>query len=233
MSDVFALYKIQELELAIIGHTKRIKVINAEIENDAELHAAGALHSEAQAAFEESAKSAKDMELEIASVMDKRQAAEARLYSGEVTNPKELQDMQMETESLARRTTALETELSKIEAERDARKQTLDECEAALVAATERHQQDTQELVTEKTSLTESVNQLLSTRRSAVSDVPDALFKTYNDMRKAKANRPLSVLNEEACTVCGIEQNHIVIIAINRNEGPVNCQNCGRILIKL
>jgi predicted nucleic acid-binding Zn-ribbon protein len=52
-------------------------------------------------------------------------------------------------------------------------------------------------------------------------------------MRTAKSNRPVAVLREKACTICGIEQNSIVITAINRGEGMVNCQNCGRILIRL
>ena len=53
----------------------------------------------------------RDMELEIAAAVEKRQTAEQRLYSGEVQNPKELQDMQMEVEALARRKSVLDDEL--------------------------------------------------------------------------------------------------------------------------
>ena len=74
---------------------------------------------------------------------------------------------------------------------------------------------------------------MLARRKTSVAAIPEESIKTYNRMRTAKSNRPVAVLREKACTVCGIEQNSIVITAINRGEGMVNCQNCGRILIRL
>ncbi|MYI69727.1 MAG: hypothetical protein F4103_13620 [Boseongicola sp. SB0673_bin_14] len=73
----------------------------------------------------------------------------------------------------------------------------------------------------------------LSQRKAAAAELPADLFKTYNVLRVKKANRPVSVLRDDACTICGIEQNSTVITAINRSSDLVNCQSCGRILIKL
>ncbi len=233
MSDVAALYRLQVLELDILERAKRIKAINAQLEDDAALREAEAEDEEAQAALEEAEARVRDMELEIAAGLDKRQGAETRLYSGEVTNPKELQDMQMEVEALTRRKSVLDDELLKLKSERDELRAKADDTEARCSQVREKHELESKELLDEKETLTDTVNQLLTRRKSSVAAIPQQAFQTYNSMRAAKSNRPVAVLKEKACTICGIEQNYIVITAINRGEELVNCQNCGRILIRL
>lgn len=233
MSDVVALYRLQQLELDIIERAKRIKAINAELEDDEALRESAAENEAAQELYQAAEARVRDMELEIASSAEKRQSAETRLYSGEVTNTKELQDMQMEVESLTRRKSVLDDELRKLSAERDELRGKAEETEARCNEAREQRERESKELLEEKETLTESVNQKLARRKKSVAAIPEESFKTYNRMRTAKSNRPVAVLREKACTVCGIEQNSIVITAINRGEGMVNCQNCGRILIRL
>lgn len=233
MSDVLALYRIQLLELEIIDQTKRIKAIDLQLEDNAGLHEAEAAFEAAKVAFEEAVKRANEMNLEIATLIDKKQNSESRLYSGEVTNPKEMQDMQMEIESLARRNDVLDDELLRIISHRDACQATLSECESALSEIGEERKEENRNLLKEKKSLASTVKEQLSQRKAAVQELPAELFKTYNVLRTKKANRPISVLRDDACTICGIEQNSTVITAINRSSDIVNCQSCGRILIKL
>ncbi|MCY3978305.1 MAG: hypothetical protein OXG23_09420 [Chloroflexi bacterium] len=203
------------------------------MDDDEALRESAAEDEAAQELYQAAEARVRDMELEIASSVEKRQNAETRLYSGEVTNPKELQDMQMEVESLTRRKSVLDDELQKLSSERDELRDKAETTAARSQEARELHDQESKELLQEKATLTESVNQMLARRKTSVAAIPEESFKTYNRMRTAKSNRPVSVLREKACTVCGIEQNSIVITAINRGEGMVNCQNCGRILIRL
>ena len=233
MSDVLALYRIQQLELEIIEQTKRIKAIDLQLEDNAGLHEAEAAFEAAKVAFDEAIKRANEMNLEIATLIDKKQNSETRLYSGEVTNPKEMQDLQMEIESLARRNDVLDDELLRIISHRDGCQATLNECESALNDIGEERKEENKNLLKEKKSLSSAVRKQLSLRKAAAAELPADLFKTYNVLRVKKANRPVSVLRDDACTICGIEQNSTVITAINRSSDLVNCQSCGRILIKL
>ena len=233
MSEVLALYRIQQLELDMIDRTKRIKAINLQLEDDEALREAEAAFEAASAGFEDAAKRAKDMELEITSVVEKREASETLLYSGEVASPKEMQDLQMEIESLTRRKEALESELQRIVTERDDCQQALEGSEALLNEEQTARAAEKKELLKEKKQLTAAVKKQLKARKAAVKAIPADIFKTYNSLRTKKSNRPVSVLNDDACTICGIEQNSIVITAINRSDSIVNCQSCGRILIKL
>ena len=233
MSDVAALYQLQALELDILERAKRIKAINTQLEDDAALRAVEAENEEAQAALDAAQARVRDMELEIAAVVDKRQSAEARLYSGEVTNPKELQDMQMELEALARRRSVLDDELQKLNSERDELQSKADATDSRRQSVLAERELECKDLLNEKQNLSDKVGKLLERRRTSVEAIPQQDFQTYNSMRAAKSNRPVAVLKDKACTICGIEQNYIVITAINRGDDLVHCQSCGRILIRV
>lgn len=233
MSDVAALYRLQKLELDILERAKRIKAINAQLEDDAALREAEAENEESQAALETAEARVRDMELEIAGAVDKRQSAETRLYSGEATHPKELQDMQMEVEALTRRKSVLDEELLKLNSERDDLRGKAEDAADRCKEASAELEQANKELRDEKETLTDSVKQLLAQRKTSVAAIPQQAFQTYNSLRTAKSNRPVAVLKDKACAICGIEQNYIVITAINRGEDLVNCQNCGRLLIRI
>ena len=60
MSDVLALYRIQQLELEIIDQTKRIKAIDLQLEDNAGLHEAEAAFEAAKVAFDEAVKRANE-----------------------------------------------------------------------------------------------------------------------------------------------------------------------------
>ena len=233
MTDAAVLFRLQELELEILERAKRIKAINAQLEDDAALREAEAANEEAQAALEAAAARVRDLELEIAAAADKRLDAEARLYSGEVTNPKELQDMQMELEALTRRRSALDDELQRLVSERDEFQSKAEDADARCSQARAERELESKELTEEKQSLTDDVSQMLARRKTSVAAIPQQAFQTYNSLRAAKSNRPVAVLRDNACTICGIEQNYIVITAISRGDDLVHCQSCGRILIRV
>ena len=233
MSDLLALYRVQELELDIIARTERIKSINAEMAGDAALEEARANFEAAQAAHQDAAKRATEHEHEIRAVVEKRANSEATLYSGAVTNPKELQDLQMEVEALSRRKLTLDDEMLHLILERDDLGEQLETVQAGLSELTEAREEANIELQEEKEALTATVNEMLAQRKSQVAEISPDLFQIYIRMRAPKANRPLAALRDNACTSCGIEQNVVVINAINRNDGIVHCQNCGRILLRL
>ena len=233
MSDLLALYRVQELELDIIARTKRIKAINVEMAGDEALQDARMAFEAARDAHEEAAKQATEHEHEIRAVVEKRASSEETLYGGAVTNPKELQDLQMEVESLGRRKLTLDDEMLHLILARDELGEELNEAEATLEEMNAAQEESNIALQAEKGELAESVNELLAERKRRVADVDPDMFQVYNRMRGSTANRPLAELQGNACASCGIEQNVVVISAINRGEGIVNCQNCGRILLQL
>ncbi|MDE2819382.1 MAG: C4-type zinc ribbon domain-containing protein [Chloroflexota bacterium] len=228
-----ALYEIQKIELDIIERAKRMKSVNALLEDDDLLRQAKEEFAAAEAALDDNSKLLRDMEIQIEAVVEKRKATETRLYSGSVGNPKELQDMQMEVESLTRRRAQLDDQLLQLMITRDQTSQDREESKQLLEEINAQHDEEQRDLMKEKTALSGEIERLKTARKSALAKTPGAALQTYNNMRRAKGNRPVAVLREKTCTICGIQQDNTVLSAINRGEDLVNCSNCGRILLKI
>ena len=233
MTQARALHKVQVIELELIKLGKRIKSINSELEDQVELEKVRETYTGTEERLKESRKQVSEVELQIQTVVDKRKETEEQMYSGTVSNTKELQDMQMEVEALTRRQALLDEQLLQHIGEHDSADTEHSETAGLLEETTASHQARQDELMNEKTELKQEADGLLSDRRAAIKKVQEPALKLYKGMRAAKSNRPVSVLKDNACTICGIEQNHTVIVAINRSEQLVNCNNCGRILVKL
>ena len=228
-----ALYEIQSIELDIIERTKRLKSVNAQLKNDKLLRQAKKGFAIAETALNDNGRLVKDVENQIEAVVEKRKATETRLYSGSVGNPKELQDMQMEMESLTRRQTQLEDQLLQLMMARDDVSQEMDDSTQILEETKGQHDKQQQSLLNEKTALSGEIERLMIKRKRALEKAPAEALQTYDNMRKAKANRPVAVLRDRSCTICGIEQDGAVLAAIKTHDALVNCNNCGRILLKM
>jgi len=233
MSQARALYHVQEIELTVIEHTKRIKEINAQLEDNEIVQEAQKEFDRTKAKLDDATKTVKDVEHQIETVQTKQKATESRLYSGNVKNPKELQDMQAEIESLTRRNGDLDEKLLQLMMVRDEAQADHDQADTDLQSITADWEAEHQDLLEEKETLKSEADKLMADRKKAVQAVKPEAMKTYNSLRKSKANRPVAGIDEGACTACGIEQNNKIISAINRDDSLVYCQNCGRILVRI
>jgi len=231
MSNLVALYHIQQLELDIIASSKRIRAIEQQLEDDEAVRAAEANLAAAQEQYDDAAKRARVLEQDIASLQERRATSEERMYSGSIKNPKELQDLKMEQESLSRRSGVLADELGRINEEREAWQQTVAVCEQDLRAAHDNHSEGSYELRTERDRLKAEVAEQMVQRQRDIQQIPKELYRDYQQMRKRQANRPVARLQGAACSACGIEQHSTVVTAVETSTQYLNCQSCGRILV--
>ena len=103
MSQIKALYRLQKIDLDLDAQRRRVREINAVLEQDGGL---GDLRAEVaalqDALHEQEARSA-DLNLEIKSIASQTAQLNDRMYGGHVSNPKELQDMEGKIAELKRR----------------------------------------------------------------------------------------------------------------------------------
>lgn len=234
MSQARALYRVQEIELAVIERRKRIKEIDIQLEDDAVIQEAQAQLDDAHAHLDSILKQVKDVELQIEIVSNKQKATETRLYSGSVKKPKELQDMGKQVEALIRRREHLDDSLLEVMVERDDVTELHQLADEEFREVSETWEAEHAEQLAEKTQLTTESSNLMIERKDALKAVhPDAM-KEYNSMRSAKSNRPVATLEDKtSCSACGIEQNNAIISAVRKDDSLVKCQNCERILVRL
>ncbi|MCZ7542808.1 MAG: hypothetical protein M5R40_04390 [Anaerolineae bacterium] len=114
MGKANALYELQSLDLEIGAKKARLSDVNGALGDERPVQKAQAQLAKIEADLRPLQTRHTDLELEIKTLETKARTAEDRLYSGAVTNPKELQDMQSEVASLKRRRAALEDQLLEV-----------------------------------------------------------------------------------------------------------------------
>ena len=174
----------------------------------------------------------KDLELQIQGVSNKASSSETRLYSGTITNPKELSDIQAEIAALKRRRHSLEDglldamiSLEEAEKEQNESRSDLDAKEQAWVAKQEH-------LRAECETLTGRLDKLSAEREKLVLRADQDVLSVYAELWKRKGGLPVAEAKGGACGVCGVALPSTTQWKLRHAE-LVQCNNCERILVRI
>lgn len=232
MSQVDLLYRLQQIDDDIRSSKQRLKkVIQLQTEGDSLANAKQKAEM-ATSELRQWESRRNELNLEVRSVADKAERSESRLYSGTVTNPKELADLQHEIDSLVRRRSRLEDELleAMIMAE---------ESQEANAQASElfneiklKWEQDQSDLISEQTELISHIQELTTQRKHHVENISAASLAAYeNAIRRAGLTAVVSMTNGR-CRGCQVLVPKSLVKAADEGK-LVNCDSCGRILCPL
>ncbi|HTK17219.1 MAG TPA: C4-type zinc ribbon domain-containing protein [Acidimicrobiia bacterium] len=158
---------------------------------------------------------------------------DAKLYSGTVSSPRELQAMQADVEMLRRQRSDLEDqELEVMEA-----RELLDAQIAALAADTAVVQADIERLqgviAGAESEIDEELAKEDTARAQQASAVPDALLADYERRRAQNKGAGAARLVGTSCTACHLSIPSTEAENIRKGAGAVvaYCDNCGAILV--
>ncbi len=232
MSQVQHLYRLQQYDSEIAQKKRRLSEVIGLQRETAELLAA---RNRCTAADAEAAKWTTiqtDLNLELGGVNSKAKRSNQRLYSGQVTNPKELEDLQNEVEALGRRRSALEDELldamimlEDAQEEAASAQKELGEIEAAW----ERSQSSLQ---AEQNELAIDLHGLISTRDQQAARIDPEALAVYDSIRARKNGVAVVGLVNNSCMGCHVGVSANKALQAERGE-RVTCTGCGRILFPL
>jgi uncharacterized protein len=231
MNQAEALYNLQQIEMNILREQKRLDEIAALMGNNEAV-------TVAQAAVDASAKvlsplraKVRDLELEIQSNGQKSKNTEQQLYSGSVKNPKAMQEMQQEIVALKKRQGELEDKLLETMMLSEEAQAKAEQAEAHLAQTKATWESSHTDLLNEQAELNTKVEGLKAQRQTALKPITPENLKAYNALKGRKANQPMSPLNGNSCTLCGIEQTMNVVQQARHGEKLIPCINCGRYLV--
>jgi len=232
MNQARILYQLQEAELRIRKHTQRIAEIDAQLQNNTAIQQAQAAVDAAEEKLHPLQTQQRDLELQVQSTSQKRQQTETRLYSGSVTNPKELQDMQNEIESLKRRRDDLDFKLLVVMEEIEGVSATLQQVEEQLNHTQEIVAAENKDAVTEKEGLQSEVAEAQSERETLLEQVEAENLQRYERLKPQTRNRPVSrLVSDDMCEACGIQQIGTYAREIRQSKEILTCRNCRRMLV--
>src|SRR3970282_1189282 len=108
MSRASQLFRLQEIALELDTHRARLETIAEALQGSPTVQAAYRRMDEADGQLAAGRVGARSLEYDNQALSEKIAEVEKRLYSGAVTHPKELQDLQKDIESLKHRRATLE-----------------------------------------------------------------------------------------------------------------------------
>ena len=189
-------------------------------------------HAEAQASLDAVVRDQTKLETEIQQIDDKVSHEQGRLYSGEVSNPKELANIQAELDALRRRKAHLEDqELEVMEQREGIEKEhgdlfsSLQDLDAKIAEATQRRDAASIEIESELKRLGDERARLTPTLNGEV-------LEMYEDIRARRGGVAVGALVDGTCRACGLPLSPAQRDEIKRSEDPIiRCENCRRLLV--
>ncbi len=230
MSQSFKLFRLQQIDTTIDKGQQRLSEIDRLLKDDLEIRLSKQKLERAQKIKFESEKDLRLAEAEVKEQRIKIERSQAALYGGKVINPKELQDLQHESEALRRYLVTLEDQqLETMLA--------LDEADSQFSAA-ESHQVDTEKQVaSQKEQLDIQRSELIhdleineSEREAAVSNIDQYDLRQYERLRKHKNGRAVARIVDKTCAACGSTLTASTYSSAKVPTKITRCNSCGRIL---
>lgn len=168
---------------------------------------------------------------ETAQVSSKLEAEQAKVMSGVVTNPKEVQHITREMDALRRRKDKLEMEdLELMERIEKARLQ-VGKVEVALQQLASQEHALTEEFKSAGGQLQSAIEELTSRRAVLAESIPADLLARYETLRESKGGMGAATLVGTACTACRVELPAERLEELRAQGGIVVCPACRRLLV--
>lgn len=224
------LYALQQLDSRLAGLERTLATLDDGTQLRAQAEQARTAEESTAADLKAGQTRLRDLELELQSVVDKARKLETEMYSGRVTNPKELSAMQDDVGALGRQRRRIEDEmLSLMEAGEGLAKEV--GILAAQRQARERETEDHQVQYQAHTrALTEEIAAVRAERNARAAEVDPDLLRRYERLRERKDGLAVAAVVNGICEGCHVAIPEGRIADIVEGERLYTCEECGRIL---
>lgn len=230
MSASLGLYRLQLVDSRMDEIRARLEEIRQTLENDEEMRWVKKQASETEAALTLSQHTLKQAEAEVNKQKVKIEQSEANLYSGNVKNPKELQDLQNEVAALNRHLETLEDRQLEAMLEEETAEQADQAVLNKLEQVKARLADQNQTLTVEQNNLNKELEKLESERQATLSPLDASLLTVYDDLRRQKRGVAIVAVSDGACAACGKTLTPSQMQSAHSTSQIYNCPTCGRIL---
>lgn len=230
MALVDDLAALQDLDDALAKDAARLREMRAQMRESEEVAALRAAAQESEKALAETRRALHDLEVEAQSVSEKRKAGRDRLYSGKVANPRELQNLEAESEALGRRLAQLEDQVLECMMAAEQATSHRDQLVARLQEQVAAEGNRMRDLSAQAEALRQQVLQRQELAQRLRAGLPTATLAQYDGIKARKAGRAVARLRHGVCSACGVQVPTHVVQRAQQREGLVSCPSCARLL---
>jgi len=224
------LFLLQQLDTGLDNAQYRIQEINNLLQNRSALDEAIIIRQEMESLHAENSKSLKIAEGEVSLQNAKLEQNQQKLYSGIVTNPKELEDLQMESNSLTKYLHVLEERQLEAMIVSDQSRSDFEAASVRLDEITRNMENEHSELNQEKSILEAEITALAGKKKRYLEkeDLPD--LSIYQSLRESSGGIAVTLMIDSSCSSCGASIPSAIEQAAKAPGKLAFCPTCKRIL---
>jgi len=230
MSDSLNLFRLQKLDTRLMQIESRQIAIAQALESNTQLREAKATLEIALSSKQKIAREFKNSESDAAEKKIKIEQIGSSLYGGTIHNPKELQGLQDELESLKRHLANLEDhELEEMIALENAQKD--------YNLASERYKEifdrvslENSDLIKEHDGLQKEGERLEVERQATMQSIEQKHLTLYNEIREQRHGIAVTTISDNSCDSCGAVLTPAQQQSAHHSHQLFRCLSCGRII---
>jgi predicted nucleic acid-binding Zn-ribbon protein len=230
MNRSHLLYRLQAIDLEISNGQRRLEEVEAGLGESEELRQARRVSQKAEDELNHWRTTLRDLELEARSLNAKITSVEERLYSGRVTNPKELANLQDEVSYLKRRRSDLEDRQLEAMVEVEEHEAEVDSKKASLVQIEAEWSQTQKRLTEERSELEERLAHLKKKRVKLEKTIGAEDLAMYGELRSRKGGQAVALLKGGVCQACRVTLPTSQVQQVHVGDALSFCSSCQRIL---
>jgi len=229
VNQAVALYHLQIIDSQSDTIRKRLKEIAEVLQQTEAAQLARAELEKAEATFHDWQKRQASLEQEGMRLRDEAASTEHRLYSGQVSNPRELVDLQDKLKELVSRREALEEPVLEAMIALDDSGRAVDVARETLQGVMADESAMLSELTSEQGVLSNELAKLTGQVELARAEVLLDQLPLYDRLRQRSGGVAVAMIRDDACGVCGVELTTQIVQQV-RHSAIIICPTCGRIL---
>ena len=230
MSLPFKLHRLQQFDSQLDQNRARLREIVLILSDDSALVEAQRQEDTAAKSLDAAQKSLHKADDLVKAQKLKIEQTEAALYGGKVRNPKELQDLQNESEALKRYLIILDDRLleAMLAVDEAASEHTNAVTDLQQVNIRRKTQHDS--LYKEQANIIQENSLLDSEREAAIKSITENELVIYESLRKQKRGVAVATVKDKTCSACGTTLSAAQLHAALSPNSFTRCETCGRIL---
>jgi predicted nucleic acid-binding Zn-ribbon protein len=226
-----ALYDLQQIDLDIASAKHDLEALDDGSVFRRQLAAAEKQLATASDELRKSETELKDSELNLKSIETKRQDFQNKLYSGKVSNPKELQSIEKEIEMLGKSRGQLDERILELYDIVETQQAAAAKIGKIVEQGKQRLALQTSQFNAKTNELNAAIVQLTEKRQKALGAVTDqTLLQRYESIRKRHKDTGLAKVENGKCGGCHISLTPFTLRLLKENKEYQTCESCGRIL---
>lgn len=234
MDQAATLLDLQETDLELMRAEKRLDELPEKLEILQTRHKADEvrqLRDKAEELVGRLGRAVSKSEDECSALSDKIEVEQAKMMSGEITNPKEIQHISREMDALKRRKDKLEVDQMELMERVEKAKAQVDKVDAALAQLAAKEAALTERFKHKGSELIAGIDVLRARRSNLASALDPALLARYETARSAKAGIGAGALRDAMCSACRVELPATEVDALLHGPAIGTCPNCRRLLV--